>query len=420
MTSLRPSLVAAAALLPLLALVACQPAASSSADAGEDLVESDGGTLTWYRDVMPITNARCAGCHAQQGVAPFAMATYDDVKNWHASMAGSVQGGRMPPWMPSEQCLTIKDTRRLQKWERDTLITWSRQGGQAGDPADAPTATVVRPELPWVDVTLQPSASYTPNATVDDDYHCFVLDPKLTADKDLVGYEILPGERKTVHHVILYGATAAEASAKNSGGAGWTCYGGPEVANPVMLGGWVPGTFITRLPETTGITLKAGSLIVMQVHYNLGAGALPDRTTAKLQFAKARVAKPAIIIPQAKLDFLIPPNAKDYSAAQRDGIIPLAKTLWGVLPHMHTKGVSIDVKMKTSPNQADSAATCLIDIPRWDFHWQQLYFYDQPLSLPAGGEVKLTCRWQNPTNKRVTWGEGTDDEMCLNYYYVTQ
>jgi hypothetical protein len=385
-----------------------------------DDIYSDGGTQTFYRDVMPLTQQHCAGCHVAGGVAPFAMGSYEDVKSWHLGMAAAVQARTMPPWLPSERCQTFQDARTMAKWERDTISTWSAQGAAAGDPADAPTTQVQREELAWVDSSLQMEATYTPNAAVEDDYHCFVLDPKLTQDKDLVGYEIVPGERRTVHHVILYGASAADAAAKNVNGAGWTCYGGPGTKSPVMLGGWVPGTFVTQFPDTTGIPMKAGSVIVMQVHYNLAPGALPDRTTVKVQYAKARVSKPATIVAQAQFVFAMPPNAMDYSVGVRNEIIPTAKILWGVLPHMHTKGTKINVQMKTSASALDSSATCLIDIPRWDFHWQQLYFYEKPITLPTGGEVKLTCSWRNPTNKTVTWGEGTDDEMCLNYYYVTQ
>jgi hypothetical protein len=63
--------------------------------------------------------------------------------------------------------------------------------------------------------------------------------------------------------------------------------------------------------------------------------------------------------------------------------------------------------------------TCLVDIPQWDFHWQQFFFYQQPLTVPASTSVKLTCTWDNPTDKTIVWGEGTEDEMCLSYFYLT-
>jgi hypothetical protein len=60
-----------------------------------------------------------------------------------------------------------------------------------------------------------------------------------------------------------------------------------------------------------------------------------------------------------------------------------------------------------------------VNIPRWDFHWQQLYFFQQPIQVSAQNTLKLTCTWDNFTSRTVTWGEGTEDEMCLNYFYVT-
>ncbi|MGQ0507353.1 MAG: monooxygenase [Myxococcaceae bacterium] len=394
----------------LLVLAGC-PSTGSSGDAGLDDVQGDGGTMTWYRDVLPIAQERCMGCHVEGGVAPFAMSSYAQVKNWQAAMASSVLLGNMPPWMPAKDCQSFKESRALEKWERDTIVVWSQQGAHEGDPKDAPPAKTAEAGLAWTDDTLQPAQSYTPNASLQDDYHCFVLNPTLPQARDLIGYEVTPGERRSVHHVILYSANAQDAAAKNQNGQGWTCFGGPETPNPVMLGGWVPGTFVTRFPETTGIRLAANSVIVMQVHYNLAAGALPDQTSAKLQYAKSPVAKPAVIVPQAQVTFAIPPAAMSHSTSVTNAIIPQAKTLWGVLPHMHTKGKSLNVSM---------GSECLIDIPKWDFHWQQLYFYEKPISLPSSGSLKLTCTWQNPTSKVVTWGEGTDDEMCLNYYFITQ
>ena len=34
--------------------------------------------------------------------------------------------------------------------------------------------------------------------------------------------------------------------------------------------------------------------------------------------------------------------------------------------------------------------------------------------------VTLSCTWDNPTTNYVTWGETTQDEMCLAYLYATR
>ena len=149
----------------------------------------------------------------------------------------------------------------------------------------------------------------------------------------------------------------------------------------------------------------------MQVHYNLAAGpSAPDTTRVKMQLARGPVAKPAAILPLANLGFSIPAGAIGYTSTIQVAA-PASGVLWGVIPHMHTKGRRVTVK---------AGNTCLVDIPAWDFHWQQSYFFTTPLPLTVGTQLSLSCTWDNPTASAVTWGEKTTDEMCLNYVYATQ
>ncbi|HYI01877.1 hypothetical protein [Hyalangium sp.] len=379
----------------------------------------DGGTqtdreVTWYRDVLPIVQARCQECHVTGGIAPFALTTYADAKAMHTSMASAATTRRMPPWMPEDSCRSYVGSRRLSQAEIDTLAAWSSADAPEGSPADAPPPPTASGGLPWVDVTLDAGGDYTPTSVPTDDYRCFVVDPGLTQDRDVIGYDILPGVRSQVHHVILYVATKAQAQSKDGSeaGLGWTCYGGPGTSSSKMLGGWVPGSGATRFPAGTGIRLKAGEVIVLQVHYNTSQQlARPDRTVTKLQYSQQPVPSVATFVALGQGQFSIPPRATGYSASNT--LVAAANArVYGVLPHMHTLGKSIRVE-NTSKGQ------CYIDIPRWDFHWQQLYFFTQPLQVSAQNSLKLTCTWDNYTDRTVTWGEGTADEMCLNYFYVT-
>ena len=144
---------------------------------------------------------------------------------------------------------------------------------------------------------------------------------------------------------------------------------------------------------------------------------MPDRTSVKLQYAATPVAKRAQILGPYNTQFKIPANAVGY-AETVEFPIDFGATVWGALPHMHTKGVTTRV---TRMNSLGSE-TCLMDIPKWDFHWQQFYFYDleQGLRVNPGDSLKLTCSWNNPTNSTVHWGEGTSEEMCITAFYVTQ
>jgi hypothetical protein len=150
----------------------------------------------------------------------------------------------------------------------------------------------------------------------------------------------------------------------------------------------------------------------MQVHYNLTAMApTADRTGLKLQFAKAPVAKQAAWTAIANWTFDIPPNAMGYTSSTSTQLWS-GGHVWGAFPHMHTLGRTIHVQLD---------GTCIIDVPKWDFHWQQGFFFEQPQgqAFYAGQTVSLSCTWDNTTSQNVTWGEKTSDEMCLTFFYVT-
>jgi hypothetical protein len=243
-----------------------------------------------------------------------------------------------------------------------------------------------------------------------------MLDPALPQERDLIGFDITPGVRRMVHHVLLFGAARADAEAadRRDAGLGWTCFGGPNTAGvPSVVGGWVSGTPVVQYPPGTGVPLPAGNVLVMQLHYNLQNGpAVPDRTAVKLQYARERVPRPAVIFPIADFLFAIPPRTIGYTTSVSVPM-PVAGTLWGLAPHMHTLGRQVVV---------EKDSTCLVNIPTWDFHWQQPYLFSDPAGLPvaAGSRLKLTCSWDNPTDRTVLWGEGTSDEMCINFFYMTR
>jgi hypothetical protein len=381
----------------------------------------------WYRDVEPIVATRCATCHVEGGITPFALTSYEDVKSHAEVIADAVVAKRMPPWVASTSCNSYKDERILSQADIDMLVGFKDNGMLLGDAKDQQQLKSTTTSLPWVDKTLTAAAGYTPNQfaadkTRKDDYRCFILDPQLSAVKDLIGFEVVPGQRREVHHVLLYTVPQAEAQALEDGspGLGWQCFGGPGTDAPKMVGGWVPGSGVTRFPGSTGVQLYAGDVLIMQVHYNLSqAEASEDLTQVKLQYATNPVPNHALMFPLVDKNFAIPPNAIGYSRSVGFEI-PVDATIWGVIPHMHTKGASAKVEV-VPPAATGGDNTCLVDVPKWDFQWQQFYFYQSHtgIAVKPGSTLKLTCTWNNPTNNTVRWGESTDDEMCLAFVYVT-
>jgi hypothetical protein len=421
----------ALAALAAAALGACSGTNGAAPDTGP----AAGGPVTYYKDVAPILGEHCQMCHVEGGIAPFTLGTYDEARQTAALMASATSQHIMPPWMPASGCGDFADARVLTDAQIATIGAWAQQGAPAGDPADAtPVTPNLGPDLGTPSATLDPGADYHPNDALTDDYHCTLIDPGLTAAQDLVGFNIHPGSTATVHHVILFSVpkdqlAAVQALDAAEAGPGWTCFGGSGVDATPTVGGWVPGSGATAFPPPTGIHLEAGTQVVMQIHYNLlSTKHVTDRTTADLFYSATPIPilSRASIAPVLNTTFLVPANTKQTVTA--DLTAPQGSyDVWGVVPHMHLHGTEIKVEIR----HANGTTDCAVDIPQWNFHWQQFYYYKKPTKVVGGDVVHLECTFDNmqadepiingmqmPSGP-LTWGEKTTDEMCLSYLYFT-
>jgi hypothetical protein len=97
------------------------------------------------------------------------------------------------------------------------------------------------------------------------------------------------------------------------------------------------------------------------------------------------------------------------------------ETVYGVAGHMHLRGR--DIRVVVDPGTAKERT--LLHIPAWDFHWQDVYYLKQPVTLGPGDTIRVSCTFDNSraaqpvvgakqlAPRYVLWGEGTTDEMCL-------
>jgi hypothetical protein len=450
---------------------------------------------SFQREVAPILANRCTGCHYDGGIAPFSLQTAASAKRHAAAIEEAVRTRRMPPWPPGPASpqLVGADARILTSEERNTLLRWARAGGpidRAVRVATPPVETDGGRAGETVRV-LELPAPYSPRKArgATDDYHCFLLDPGLDQDSFVTSSRIDPGARPQVHHVILFRVApqqvaAAEQLDAHTPEPGWSCFGGTGLEfgevrsrqdalkfldDAQWIAAWAPGGGSNRLADGLGIPLAKGSRLVMQVHYNLLNGSRADRSkvvlttlpasaglktvTAMLLPAPVELpcpagAKAALCDRTAALDDLArkygpqapyteigllllcgkdagrPPAGANTSCDRR---IERATTILGVLGHMHLLGVSIRIEL--NPGRPDRRV--LLDIPRWDFHWQSLYRLAEPVVAQPGDTIRVTCRHSQAlraspeyvgpkTPRYVMWGEGTTDEMCLGVLQVTR
>jgi hypothetical protein len=375
-------------------------------------------TPVWTGDVDALFAAHCTGCHQTGGLAPFPLDTYEAATTLPAAVRASIVDKRMPPFLPAAcgECQTFRHSPALSPEDAGRIIGWIDAGFPEGEPRAATPPPRELPRLTAVDATLDPVGAYTPSTAQTDDYRCFLVDTPFATDTFLTGYEVVPGDPATVHHLLLFAtpdSAGAQALDDADEGPGWTCFGGAGV-DASLAGVWAPGAGAVPFPEGTGLKITGGQRFILQIHYNTVNGVRPDDTRVNLSTATT-VARPGAMTSQMNDQLGLPPGqAQVVRTSDRE--IDGDALIWGVVAHMHTRGQSFRLE-RVSP---DGGTDCLLDVPRWDFHWQGFWFYEQPVRVQANDISRMTCTYDTSREtERIDWGEGTADEMCIAYAFVT-
>jgi hypothetical protein len=394
--------------------------------------------VTFNNQVVRIFQRHCQNCHRPGNIGPFSLLTYADTRHHAFEIMRAVQAREMPPWKPVGSHGVFEGERGLTEQEIQTITQWVADGVQEGAASDLPEP-ISFPET-WSagkpDLVAQPSASFSVSSGSADIYRCFPMTVDSRSDLYVRGYEVLPGNRSIVHHVLLFTDTSGQSVALDNAdpGLGYTCFGGAGFVNGLGgLGGWVPGASPESFPLGTGVRIPAGARIVMQVHYstagtNHDAGLAsasapldPDLTRVGLYLSPTPL-QSISFLPVVNPFFSIPPGSSRHEVPAVL-FIPSTVELVAIAPHMHLLGREVKVEARF-PN-GDRRE--LIRIDDWDFHWQGNYVFREPILLPAGTLIEMKAYYdnsvnnpRNPANPPVTvrWGERTTDEMCLTFISV--
>lgn len=379
---------------------------------------------TFTKDIAPLMFANCSSCHRPGEVGPFPLLTYEDARKRSRQIAKLTARRIMPPWKPVAGHGDFRDERRLTDAQIALFQQWHEAGAPQGDPKDLPPA----PRFPigWhagpPDLVLKIEKPFPVPAEGPDIYVHFVLPLALKEDKYIRGVQVLPSDRSIAHHgvIMLDGSGTARKLAAKHGGDHYPNFGGPGFIPRGFLPGYAPGT-ITEVSlrrdeqADVGITLGKGLDVVLQMHYHPTGKAAQDQPQIGLYFADKPPKRVPAIIGMANNDVDIPAGARGHMRAD-SFTVPVDFEVRDIWAHMHMIGR----KVHAWAELPDGKQKELLLIDDWDFNWQDSYFYKQPFVLPKGTVVRAEWTWDNtadnPRNpntppKRITFGEGSTDEM---------
>lgn len=431
-------------------------------------------TPSYFRDIRPLIESHCLACHVDGGVA-FSLEDPQRAYDLRAALVGAVSARRMPPWMAAPGHQRYRDDFSLADAEVAVFERWrdagyprgrERRGGSARRPPQAFHADV--------QVPLEGSRGFLPDPARSDDYRCFVARWPLAYPAYVTGIGAIPGNARIAHHAIIYIARGEHeplfrAFVDAEGGQSYRCYGGllpDRLADPAAraefvaahaqdkvpadldalaqenywLAHWAPGMEGYSLPPGTGIPVRPGSTVVVQMHYFTGFAPREADAGTSVQFQVARqVDKPAMNWPLSRAEWLqgkanqtlvVPAGgrASVSTAASFKGLDqyiaaasgrPLGDfdrlELHSVNVHMHLIGAAGRVRLLREGGEPE----VLLDIPRYQFGWQRDFFLAQPKAFALDAldahRLEVWCEFANPGREVVYGGYGSQEEMCYNF-----
>ncbi len=367
-----------------------------------------GAKLTYVKDVAPILEKNCVGCHQEGGIGPMKLTSYEMVKGFSPMIREVIRTDRMPPYNADPHVSKFSDTKNLTPAEIKTLVHWVEAGAPRGEGAD-PLAGTRHTAAEWPlgkpDLILNIPAYKVPASGIVDYQRPFTENP-LTQGKWIRATTVKPGDRQAVHHVLTgwmkdvpkAGETASETRWRGS------------------VGGYAVGAESNVFSGEVGTYLPAGGAVGYQMHYTPYGKETVDNTQIGVYFREDMpkyIMRGVVVIDPT---ITIAPNAKRHKEVAYVEF-PNDALLYSAFPHAHYRAYSSDLWLQTP----DGKKKLLLTLPRYDFNWQRSYTFAEPIKIPAGSRLIANYVYDNskanPSNPdptiKVTWGEQSHEEMLF-------
>ena len=383
---------------------------------------------TFYKDVAPILQRRCQGCHRRNQVGPFGLETYEQARKRATDIAGVAGSRMMPPWKPARGVgPKLKHDQSLGADEIAMLEAWADAGAPEGDAKESPAPANFADgwKLGPPDLVLEPSEAFPFAADAADTYRCFVVPTNLARDTYISAVDFHPGSSRAVHHINAFIDTTGEARKRDEAdpGPGYTSFSGPGIPLYDELSFWAGGHQPSHLPPGVGQLLPMQSDIILQVHYHATGKPESDLTRIGIYFSHEPVKQALHWSTASNSHFRIPAGASNVEV-RSTWFLPADVQVVAVSPHMHLLGR--DMRMTVTDPSGKSRD--LIHIPKWDPSWQSTYHFQEPVDVPRGSTIKVVAHFDNSAHPRnpnspprdVKFGYGAHDEMCEGFIAVVK
>jgi peroxiredoxin len=362
------------------------------------------GEVTYAKQVSRILQKHCQECHRPGEIGPFPLLTYDDARKRAGRIRAAILEERMPPWHADPRYGKFVNDRRMSPEERDTLLAWIEKGSPEGDRKDLP------PERRFVNgwkigepdrvITMEKEVKVPAAGVLD--YQRFLVDPGFKEDVWVQKAECRPGNRAVVHHILVYILAPGKRQPYDLDGTAAT------------LVGWAPGDMPAVYQEGTARKIPAGSKLMFEVHYTPNGVEQTDRSSVAVIYAKQPPEHAVEMNILANMGLVVPPWQANVKG-ELTYTFPKDALILSFMPHMHLRAVSAKYVLTRPGGEPET----LLSVPDYDFGWQSVYRFAEPVRVAKGTKLTWIGHWDNsadnPRNpdptREVRWGLQTWDEM---------
>lgn len=369
--------------------------------------------VTYYKDIYPLIQAKCAACHQPGESAPFPLLTYGDAAKRASFIKKVVQRKYMPPWTADRQYTHFANERGLSDAEIALIVKWVDDKTPEGKKSD------IRPNQKTIvagtkfnrkpDLVLMAGDTFHLAGDNTERFIIFKIPFELKDSFNVEAIEFFSNNKKMVHHAnyAIHGvpdnktdirSTVPYINLTEDDRSKLDAYK-PYRKTISYYGGWIPGAGYEYFPGEFGWIMPARGVILLTVHFAPSATEENSVCGVNLFFKKTPVVRKMKVISfgsggigEAQIDppFFI--KANTVKTFRLDVTNPSGdQSLLYVWPHMHLLGKEYKAFIITPAGDTLK----LVHIPAWDFRWQEIYRFRHPLKVPKGSVIHIEGTYDN-------------------------
>ena len=377
--------------------------------------------ITYSGNIAKIIFTHCTPCHRPGSAGTFNLLTYSDAKNHAKSIELVTRSRFMPPYPADPSYSHFRDEKVMSREEINQVTEWVNNGTPLGDSAQLP----LPPQFPdgsifgKPDLVLHMKNAFFIEGNNKDHFMMMKIPFELPQDTFIRGIEIIPGNKKLVHHINAHLIQYEYNAKKDLATGAWVVNteqmdkedafrkldlqnddGSWPLLTPSVTN-YLPGVEASFYPPGIGgyRVKRKGILLLDNIHYGPSPVDTTDSTTFNVFYSATPPLRPTteFILGTSGISEVVPPlviRPNTVQTFKTQYTVPQDLTLLTVNPHMHLLGKSF---LAYAVKPAGDTIP-IIRIPQWDFHWQYFYTFNKMLKLEKGTTLYVEGVYDNTVN----------------------